>query len=144
MLAVGANADGGREVLGLDVASVSGLSGPSALPSLAERRERWVMKTTVAGADVGSPGTDQGCFAGVLLGLEVGLCVGAAGGAYHLITTSHTAMPVDVLARTPFPSWTIPGYLLALCVALPAGVVAFGTATRRAYAHVGHPLLGLT
>jgi hypothetical protein len=62
------------------------------------------MKTTmlpVAGSDIGSPGTDQGCFAGVLLGLDVGLCVGAAGGAYHLITTSHTATPtaIDALAQ---------------------------------------------
>jgi hypothetical protein len=87
---------------------------------------------------------DRGCFAGVLLALEVGLCVGAAGGAVDLITAPHNAMPADLLARTPFSSWVIPGYLLAACLAVPAGVVAFGIATNRTYAHVGHPLLGLT
>jgi hypothetical protein len=53
-------------------------------------------------------------------------------------------MPASMLARTPFPTWVVPGLLLALCVAVPAGVVAFGAATRRTYAHPGHPLLGLT
>jgi hypothetical protein len=88
--------------------------------------------------------SDRGRFASLLLVLEVGLCIGATGGAAYLITESHTAMTADYLARTPFSSWTIPGLLLALCVALPAGVVAAGAATRRTYAHVGHPLVGLT
>lgn len=89
----------------------------------------------------GEPG--RGRFARVLLALEAGLCVSATGGAAYLMAMPHDAMPARLLARTPFATWIIPGALLALCVAVPAGVVAFGTATRRAYAHVGHPLLGL-
>ena len=105
------------------------------------------METSVlpaAGSDIASPRPDRGRFARCLLGLEVGLCIGAAGGAWYLIAEPHTAMLTDYLARTPFSSWIVPGLLLALCVALPAGVVAFGTATRRTYAHAGHPVLGLT
>ena len=105
------------------------------------------MKTTVltvAGSDIGSRRADRGRFARLLLGFEVGLCVGATGGAGYLITDPYTALPPDYLVRTPFSSWMVPGSLLALCIALPAGVVAFGTATRRSYAHAGHPLLGLT
>lgn len=98
---------------------------------------------TAASSDLGARGVDRDRFARVLLGLEIGLCVGAAGGAYHLITAPHTAMPADVLARMPFSSWIGPGVLLALCVALPAGVVAFGSAARRVYAHAVHPVLGL-
>jgi hypothetical protein len=97
-----------------------------------------------AGLNIASPRAERGRFARSLLGLEVGLCVGAAGGAWHLIAEPHTAMPAAYLSRTPFSSWIVPGVLLALCVALPAGVVAFGTTTRRTYAHAGHPVLGLT
>ena len=97
-----------------------------------------------AGLNIASPRAERGRFARSLLGLEVGLCVGAAGGAWHLIAEPHTAMPAAYLSRTPFSSWIAPGALLALCVALPAGVVAFGTTTRRTYAHAGHPALGLT
>jgi hypothetical protein len=105
------------------------------------------METSVlpaAGLDIASPRADRGRFARSLLVLEVGLCIGAVGGAWHLIAEPHTAMPADYLPRTPFPSWIVPGVLLALCVGLPAGVVAFGTTTRRTYAHAGHPMLGLT
>jgi hypothetical protein len=102
------------------------------------------MKTTMsAHPNVRSMRADRGRFARMLLALEVGLAVGGFGGAYHLITAPHDAMPADVLARTPFSSWVIPGFLLALCVAVPAVVVAYGTATRRTYAHVGHPMLGV-
>ncbi|HEU0237939.1 MAG TPA: hypothetical protein VFR11_01495 [Micromonosporaceae bacterium] len=87
---------------------------------------------------------ERGRYARVLLGLEIALCVGAAGGADYLISEPHTAMPAEYLSRTPFSSWTIPGVLLAVCVAVPAGVVAFGAATRRTFVHVGHPLVGLT
>jgi hypothetical protein len=86
----------------------------------------------------------QGPFARLLVGLEMALFVGAAGGAGYLMGEPHTAMPANYLTRTPFSSWTVPGVLLALCIAVPAGVVAFGTATRRGYALVGHPLLGVT
>jgi hypothetical protein len=86
----------------------------------------------------------RGRFAGPLLGLETALCAGAVGGAGYLISEPHAAMPAEYLARTPFSSWTVPGVLLALCIAVPAGVVAFGAATRRRYAHAGHPLVGLT
>lgn len=98
---------------------------------------------TVHGKDVRPVRAGRGRFAGTLLTLETGLCVAAAGGAFYLVTTPHDAMPASALARTPFPTWVMPGVLLAVCVAVPAGVVAFGTAARRAYAHPGHPLLGL-
>jgi hypothetical protein len=94
--------------------------------------------------DVEPRTAERGRFAGPLLALEVGLCVGAIGGAGYLITERHTAMPAEYLARTPFSSWLVPGALLAICVALPAGVVALGTATGRTFAHASHPLLGLT
>ena len=57
-----------------------------------------------AGLGIASPRADRGRFARCLLGLEVGLCVGAAGGAWYLSAEPHTAMPADYLARTPFSS----------------------------------------
>jgi hypothetical protein len=52
-------------------------------------------------------------------------------------------MSADILALTPFSSWVWPGVLLAVCVAVPAGIVVVGTIAGRAWAHPGHVLLGL-
>jgi hypothetical protein len=99
--------------------------------------------TPVHAPHVRSTRTDRGRFAGTLRALEVGLCVAAFGGAAYLISSPHTAMTPESLARTPFSSWLVPGFLLAACVAVPAAVVAYGSVTRRTYAHVGHPLVGV-
>jgi len=120
--------------------------GRSALPAVHARDDGEFMGTTMLptrGPDVRSEESGRGRFARALLTLETGLCAAAAGGAYYLVTTPHDAMPASALARTPFSTWVVPGVLLAVCVAAPAGVVAFGAAARRAYAHAGHPLLGL-
>jgi hypothetical protein len=52
-------------------------------------------------------------------------------------------MPAAVLARTPFTSWIWPGVLLVLIVAMPAALVAIGAWRGDAFAHVGHPIVGV-
>jgi len=84
----------------------------------------------------------RGRFARILFVLEVALSIGAFGGALYLITNPRSAMTAEALSRLPFSTWTIPGNLLAVCVAVPSAVVAVGAATRRAFAHIGHPLVG--
>jgi hypothetical protein len=96
-----------------------------------------------ARATVAGPVADRGRFGRTLGALEAVLSVAAAGGAVYLAVSPHDAMPADLLARTPFPSWLVPGILLGLCVAVPAGAVAYGVFARRPYAHAGHVLVGL-
>jgi hypothetical protein len=95
---------------------------------------------TVTASPAGAAG---GRFAGVLFALEAALTFAALGGAVTFWASPHDAMPADILARTPFSSWVWSGVLLAVCVAVPAGIVAVGTIAGRAWAHPGHVLLGL-
>jgi hypothetical protein len=86
----------------------------------------------------------RGRYGRTLIGLEIALAVAAAGGGVDLaVVAPHDAMPADLLARTPFSSWVWPGVFLTATVAVPAAVVAGGALARRAYAHAGHPLLGV-
>jgi len=90
-----------------------------------------------------SPAAAGGRFARTLFTVEAALSVAALGGAVSFWASPRDAMPPDVLARTPFSSWAWPGVLLAVCVAVPAGIVAVGTITGRIWAHLAHLLLGL-
>jgi hypothetical protein len=84
-----------------------------------------------------------GRFARVLFTVEAALGVAALGGAVSFWASPQHAMPPNVLARTPFSSWVWPGVLLAVCVAVPAGIVAVATITGRTWTHLAHLLLGL-
>ncbi len=92
---------------------------------------------------IASPAAASGRFVRALITVEAALSVAALGGAVSLWASPRDAMPRDVLARTPFSSWVWPGVLLAVCVAGPAGIVAFAAMTGQTWAHLAHLLLGI-
>jgi hypothetical protein len=69
-----------------------------------------------------------------LIGLTVFVGLNAIGGGVGLILTNGLGMPLADLQGTPFSSYVIPGYILAIAVGGSNLLAAWALLTRHAYA----------
>jgi hypothetical protein len=83
-------------------------------------------------------------FGRTLVTLELLLAAGGLAGGIRMMAAPYSAMPMDWLDGTPFGSWFWPGAALTIVNGLWPGVVAIGALRGRAFAHVGHLLVGVT
>ncbi len=77
-----------------------------------------------------------------LIALEVLVAVGAVFGGIGLIADNAIGMLPEWLDGTPFVSWTVPGVLLLLVVALPMAVAAIAEIRTLGWAFAGSMVAG--
>jgi hypothetical protein len=77
-----------------------------------------------------------------LLAVLVLVAVSAVYGGVALITDSF-GMPADWLARTPFPSWVLPGVALLVTVAVPQLAAAWLVLRRSPWAALAGAVVGV-
>ncbi len=77
-----------------------------------------------------------------LILLEVFVAVGAVFGGVGLIADNAIGMLPEWLEGTPFASWTVPGFLLLLVVALPMATAAYAEIRYLSWAFAASVLAG--
>jgi hypothetical protein len=78
-----------------------------------------------------------------LITLELLLSLNGIGGGVYLMVWPRSAMPMDMLADTPFATWFWPGVLLTVINGFIPLLVAIAAIRRRPWATPGHLVVGL-
>jgi hypothetical protein len=79
----------------------------------------------------------------LLVAVELLVAVGAIFGGIGLIANNAIGMLPEWLEGTPFDSWTVPGVLLLLVVALPMSVAAVAELRRSRWAYAAAVAAGM-